>query len=68
MINDLKLIEVSKENFSDFLGQSFWVKGGERIELGHQSKTIRFGMQLTDSEAKVLLGEIQSFILKLLAK
>jgi hypothetical protein len=68
LINDLKLVEMNESNFSDFLGQSFWVKGGERIELGHQAKIIRFAMQLNDKEAKILLNEIQSFILNSLDK
>jgi len=64
LINDLKLIETSENNFSDFIGQSFWIKGGERMELNYQAKTVLFGMQLKTEEAKILLKEIQDMILK----
>ena len=64
LINDLKLIEVSESNFSHFMGQSFWIKGGERIEMQYQAKTIGFGMQLKTEEAKTILKEIQDAVLK----
>lgn len=68
LINDLKLIETNDNNFSDFIGQSFWIKGGERIELSYQAKTISFGMQLKTEEANIILKEIQEIILKILDK
>ena len=64
LINDIKLVEVSESNFSHFMGQSFWIKGGERIEMTYQAKTIGLGMQLKTEEAKVLLKEIQDAVLK----
>ncbi len=64
LINDIKLVEVSESNFSFFMGQSFWIKGGERIEMTYQAKTIGLGMQLKTEEAQILLKEIQDAILK----
>ncbi len=64
LINDLKIIEVSDTNFSFVMGQSFWIKGGERIEMQYQSKTIGVGMQIKTEDAKILLKEIQDGVLK----
>jgi hypothetical protein len=61
-INELKLIDIVPGNFSDFFNQSFWVKGGERIEFSHLAKKIRFGMQLTTEEARAVLAELRSKI------
>jgi hypothetical protein len=66
LINDLKMIESSIANFSDFINQSFWVKGGERLEISCQSELIRFGLQLTDKEAALVLKELSQFILVVL--
>ncbi|MBS1634986.1 MAG: hypothetical protein JST26_03620 [Bacteroidetes bacterium] len=65
---DLNLIEtidylpLEKGNFADVFNQSFWVKGGERLEFICQSKRIRFGMQLKDDEAKTIQKELNKFI------
>lgn len=61
-INELKVIDVVPGNFSDFFNQSFWVKGGERIEFSHLAKKIRFGMQLTTEEARAIMTELRSRI------
>jgi hypothetical protein len=60
LINDIRLIEIKQGNFSDFINQSFWVKGGERIEFDFMAKNIRFGMQLSTEEAKSILAELKS--------
>ena len=60
LVNELRLIEVKQGNFSDFINQSFWVKGGERLEFDFMAKNIRFGMQLSTEEAKTVLGELKS--------
>ena len=64
LINDINLIDIKETNFSFIMGQSFWIKGGERIEMQHQAKTIGFGMQLKTEEAKIILKEIQDAVLK----
>ncbi|MCE3260170.1 MAG: hypothetical protein K0S12_1811 [Bacteroidetes bacterium] len=68
LVNDLKVVEINEGNFFDYINQSFWIKGGERLELSCQSKVVRFGMQLTDKEAKTVLNELSEFILKVLEK
>ncbi len=64
LINDLKLIEKNDLSFSDTINSSFWIKGGERIEFTCAHKTVRFGMQLEDKEAKAIIHEITNFIFK----
>jgi hypothetical protein len=62
LISPVKLIELKPGRFSDTINQSFWVKGGERLEFSAQAKTIRLGMQITDEEAKAVLKEVNQFI------
>lgn len=64
VINEVKLIEVSRASFADTINQSFWIKGGERIEFQYMSKTIRLGMQLNDKEAYDVIREIKSYLKK----
>lgn len=62
LVTDIHLVELSKGNFADVFNQSFWVKGGERLEFAYQYKRVRFGMQLTDAEAKTILKELKQFM------
>lgn len=62
LVNDFKEIEVNEGNFSDFINQSFWIKGGERLEFSCQSKQVRFGMQLTDKETSDLMNVIKKHL------
>jgi hypothetical protein len=57
-------VELSNAKFADTFNQSFWVKGGERLEFDSQSQLIRLGMQLSDEEARVILNEVNGFISK----
>ena len=62
LIGPLNLVELKPTRFSDIINQSFWVKGGERLEFYSQSKVIRLGMQLSDDEAKKIMKEINPLI------
>lgn len=62
LIQDLMLIEQKELSFSEVINNSFWIKGGERIAFSCQHKTIRFGMQLTEKEAKAIIHEITNFV------
>lgn len=64
LINDLKIIELSHASFADTINQSFWIKGGERIQFQYLSKTIPFGMQLNDKEAYDIIREIKLYLKK----
>jgi hypothetical protein len=68
LVSDLKVVEVNEGNFFDFINKSFWVTGGERLELSCQGKAVRFGMQLSDKEAGSLFKELSQFILSVLDK
>ena len=64
LISDLKLIELTNGSIADTFSQTFWVKGGERIEFSCQSKVIKFGMQLTDDEANKIIAALNKFLKK----
>lgn len=61
LVQDLKMIELNTISWADNINQSFWVKGGERLQFTYQSKIIRFGFQLNDTETKNLLKELNQF-------
>ena len=59
LISDWDAIKVEQANIADYFSQTFWVKGGERIEFICQGKLIKFGMQLPDEEATKILAAIK---------
>ncbi len=62
LISKFRFLEISKSSFTDSINQSFWVKGGERLEFDAQAKVIRLGMQLSDEETRIVLNEVNGFI------
>lgn len=62
LVGKFSLIDLSKTSFADSFSQSFWVKGGERLEFVSQGKSYRFGMQVSDEEARLLFNEITGFL------
>ena len=62
LISPLELIELKPTRFSDTINQSFWIKGGERLQFYSQSKLILLGMQITDEEAKKIMKEVNPLI------
>lgn len=62
LVGQFKLIDLSKTSLADTINQSFWVKGGERLEFTAFGKNQRFAMQVSDEEARVLFNEITGFI------
>ncbi len=62
LVTEFKLIEIEEQNFADMFSQTFWVKGGERVEFNSQAKTIRFAMQLTTAEANKIITIINDFL------
>ena len=55
LISDWSVINVEEANIADAFSQTFWVKGGERLEFICQGKLVKFGMQLpTEDAAKIL--------------
>ncbi len=59
LISDWDVIKVEQANIADYFSQTFWVKGGERIEFICQGKLIKLGMQLPDEEATKILAAIK---------
>jgi hypothetical protein len=58
----LSLIELTKGSIADTFSQTFWVKGGERIEFTCQGKGDKFGMQLDDDEATKIIAALKKFL------
>lgn len=62
LVSKLKYLEISPASFTDSINQSFWVKGGERLEFNALAKTVRLGMQLSDEETRIILNEVNALI------
>lgn len=64
LISNLELITLTNGSIADTFSQTFWVKGGERIQFTCQSKVIKFGMQLADDEAKKIISALNKHLKK----
>jgi hypothetical protein len=64
LISELSLIALTNGSIADTFSQTFWVKGGERIEFTSQGKVVKFGMQLTDEEAAKTIAALNKFLKK----
>lgn len=62
LVNKVELIELRPTRLMDTVSQSFWVKGGERLQFSAQGKLYQFGMQLSDQEALSLRQELNQLI------
>lgn len=62
LVSKLDLIELRATNFADTINQSFWIKGGERLEFQAQSKIVRLGMQINDEEARAIMREVNTMM------
>ena len=62
LVSNFELVELTKGSIADTFSQTFWVKGGERIEFTCQSNKIRFGMQLEDDDAKKIITALKKFL------
>lgn len=62
LVSKLRLIELSNSSFADSFNQSFWVRGGERLEFNTQARVVRLGMQISDEEARVVLNEVNAWL------
>ncbi len=62
LVSDVEIIDLRPTRLADTISQSFWVKGGERLEFKVQGKTYLFGMQITDTEANTLRTEINKVL------
>jgi hypothetical protein len=62
LISNLEFIALTNGSIADTFSQTFWVKGGERIQFTCQSKVIKFGMQLADDEAKKIISTLNKYL------
>lgn len=62
LVSRLSIIDLSRTSLADTVNQSFWVKGGERLQFNIQAATVRLGMQISDEEARTILNEVNKFI------
>lgn len=62
LISDFSLIPLTTGSIADTFAQTFWVKGGERIEFTSQAKLIKFGMQLNDEDANKIITALSKFL------
>ena len=60
LVGKVTTIPFRAQNLADNFYQSFWVKGGERLEFIVQGRPYRFGMQISDEESKTLCNEVNS--------
>lgn len=59
LVSDWRIIPVDNTSFVDQFNQTFWVKGGERIEFTCQGRVIKLGFQILDQEAKSIFDELK---------
>lgn len=62
LVSDFSIVALTPGSIADTFSQTFWVKGGERIEFTCQSKLIKLGMQLDDDEAKKIITALNKFL------
>jgi hypothetical protein len=62
LVSDFDLIALTKGSIADTFSQTFWVKGGERIEFTCQTKIVKFGMQLDDEDATKIITSLKKFL------
>lgn len=63
LVSKFEVVDLRPTRLADTISQSFWIKGGERLEFKVQGKTYLFGMQITDAEANTLRSEINKVLL-----
>lgn len=56
--------EKEKKSFAGELENSFWVLGGQQLFFGYQGKEVRFGIRLSEKEAKDLREVMNKWIKK----
>lgn len=62
LVSPVEIVELRPTRLADTISQSFWIKGGERLQFTVQGRTYLFGMQITDNEASTLRLEINKVL------
>ncbi len=63
-ISELQCYEFGKNNFSDSLQSSYWVKGNETVFFSYFGAKVGLGLQLTSTEAKQLYQTLHKWLKK----
>ena len=53
-IKDFRVVETKENSFFENLNNSYWVIAGEKLTFDYYGKEIKFGIQLSESDAKAL--------------
>ncbi len=56
----LGLVKNSETNFFNFMDNSFWIIGGDRVGFSYSGQKVRLGKQLSTNEAEMLVRIIES--------
>lgn len=59
-IKSLGLVNLGERSFAKSYQDAFWTVGGEKIGFEYLGKKVVIGLRLDESQAKQLVGEIQS--------
>lgn len=51
-VKEFKILEYNKHDFFQNMSRSFWTLSGESLSFDYHSKTMRFGIQLEEQEAR----------------
>lgn len=59
-MKDLRIVEQKENSFFESLNNSYWAIAGEKVAFDYYGKEIKFGIQLEEKEAKLLLKVISN--------
>ncbi|MCD6066605.1 MAG: hypothetical protein K0S33_1431 [Bacteroidetes bacterium] len=59
LVNDLEVVNPNRGDFFVQMQESFWVMGGERLSFSYAAKLVKFGIQLSDTEANRVFKELK---------
>lgn len=64
LINDFEILKENRGDFFVQMQESFWVIGGEKMAFNYASKSVKFGIQLTESESETIFKAVKKELKK----
>jgi hypothetical protein len=61
-VKNIGLVKFSDRNFLQFMDQSFWIIGGDKLGFSYMSKKYQFGKQLNEKDYRALLFVVEKAI------
>ncbi len=61
-VNKIEAHQIDPKKITAQFYNTFWVRGGERIEISYQAKKIKFAQQITDTEVNQVLNLLNKYI------